>query len=75
MQWGRPPGEPGDGEVEAAPEEMDRARFSQKAGPELLEDTIGLDERAPEPPGRVRIVSAMRAVLREANRVPRWAIR
>jgi hypothetical protein len=48
MARGRPSGETGHGEVKAAPEEMYRARLSQKAGAEKLEYTIGLHQRTPE---------------------------
>src|SRR3954452_17134651 len=65
----RPPRDPRHREVEAAPEEMHRARLAEKTGAEELEDAIGLDERAPEAMRRGGIVGGVDAVLREADRV------
>ena len=57
------PGEPGHREIEAAPEEMDRARLAEKPGTEQLEDAIRLHERAPEAMGGRRVVSRVDPIL------------
>ena len=54
-------GEAGDGEIEAAPEEMDRADLAEEAGAEQAEDAVGGEQGAEQPPGAVRIVGARRA--------------
>ena len=69
MERRRPSGKAGDREVEAAPEEMDRARLAEEAAAEELEDAIGLDERAPETMGRGAVVGSVGAVERKADRV------
>jgi hypothetical protein len=62
-------GKPGGREIEAAPEEMHRARLAEKAAAEQLEDAVDLDERAPEAMDRVGIVAGMAAVVGKAGRV------
>lgn len=42
MNRSYPPGEAGHSQIEASPEEVNRAAFAQETGSELLEDTIGL---------------------------------
>ena len=69
MERSRPPGEARDREVEAAPEEVHRARLSEEAAPEQLEDAIGLDEHPPEAMGRLGVVAGVGAVLRERDGV------
>ena len=56
-------GEPGRGEIETAPEEMDRTRLAEEAGAEELEDAIGLHERAPEAMGGGRVIGSAPSVL------------
>ena len=41
-------GKPRHREIEAAPEEMHRARLAEEAGAELLEHAIGIDQDLPE---------------------------
>jgi hypothetical protein len=53
MGRGHLPGKPGHREIKTAPEEMNGARLAQEAGAEKLEDTIRLEQRAPEAMGRV----------------------
>ena len=69
MTRGRPSGEPGHREVEAAPKEMDGARLPQKAGAKELEDAIDLHKRAPEAMGSGGVIGRVGAVLRKADRV------
>ncbi len=64
-----PPREAGDGQIEAAPEEVYGARLAEKAAAEALENTIGLDEDAPESVCGLAIVSSMDAILGEGDRV------
>ena len=47
-------------EIEAAPEEMHRARLAEKAGAELLEHAVGIDQDLQEAPHRIGIVGGMR---------------
>jgi hypothetical protein len=63
MQRGAPPGEPGHREVEAAPEEMDRADLAQEGAAEELQDTIGLDEREPESMRGVGVIARVNGVI------------
>src|SRR5258707_15602111 len=56
-------------QIEAAPEEVDRARFAEEAGAELLEHAVGVHKDLQEAPHRIRIVRGVRDVLREANRL------
>src|SRR5258706_2903446 len=56
-------------QIEAAPEEVDRARLAEKAGAELLEHAVGVHKDLQEAPHRIRIVRGVRDVLREANRL------
>src|SRR5262245_35785419 len=60
---GRSPGESGHREVEAPPEEVDRARLAQEGRPELLEDAVDLDQRLEEPVHGAGVVGAHRVVL------------
>lgn len=59
----RPSREAGDGNVEAAAEEMDRTRLAKKATPKFLQYPVHLHERAPEAIRRCGIVMRMDAVL------------
>ncbi len=61
-------GEARDGEVEAAPPEMDGTRFSFKAGTEMLERRHDRRKRFPEPACRVAVVVAWCRVLSERDR-------
>src|SRR6516225_11934176 len=62
-------GEAGHREVEAAPEEMHRAAFAEKAGAELREDPINLKQNSPETLRVFWSVGRMLRVLVERNRV------
>ena len=57
--------ETSDGEVEAAPEEMDGATLADKPRAERLKHPIRLYQRAPEPRGILRIVGLVQTVLRK----------
>ena len=57
------------GEIEAAPEEVDGADFAEEAGAKLGEDTLGLDQDAPETPGVLWVVGVVLLVLSEGNGV------
>src|ERR1700749_5240660 len=56
-------------EVEAAPEEVHRACLAEKAGAELLEYRIGVDQNMEKALHRVRIVGGVSVVLRKADRL------
>src|SRR5262249_14297545 len=58
-----------DGQVEAAPEEMHRAHLAEETAAKVRDDDVGLQQYAPEAPGRIGVVAAVCAVLGEANRV------
>src|SRR6202044_3180467 len=62
-------GEARDREIEAAPEEMYGADFSNEARGELLEDLVGLDEDAPEAVRGVGVVGGVLGVLCEGDGV------
>src|SRR5579862_9482425 len=59
MQRSPAPREPGDRKVEAAPEEMHRARFSKKGGTKMREHLVRAQQRAPESIGVIAVVSRM----------------
>ena len=54
-------------EVEAAPEEMDRADFADKARGKLLQDAVGLHEDPPETMSCIRIVRGVDDVFSEGD--------
>src|SRR3979411_631119 len=56
-------------EIEAAPEEMHRARLAEEGGAELLEHPIGIDQYLKETPHSVRVVGGMLVVLRKPDRL------
>jgi hypothetical protein len=60
-------GEPRHGEIEAAPEEVHRARLAAEVCPELLEDTVDLEQDTPEPVRRVGVIRFVHAVFRKRN--------
>src|SRR5579864_3839391 len=62
------------GQIEAAPEEMDRTRLADEPPPKLLEDGVGPQQDAPESMRVRRIVRGVPGVLFKANRVRvlRW---
>src|SRR6185437_8090573 len=62
-------GEAGDAMVEAAPEEMHRARLADEAAAELLQYRIDRAQHAPEPLDRLALVGRMRRVLVERDRI------
>src|SRR3989449_7031855 len=51
-----PPGKPGHRQIEAAPEEMNRAALPEKAGAKSPEHVVGLNQDAPEAVGVLGIV-------------------
>ena len=63
----RAAGEPRDRHIEAAPEEMHRARLAEKSRAELLEHPIHVDEDAPELLRVTGIISRVLAVLVKRN--------
>src|SRR5512138_3731230 len=69
MAWRRTAGKARNREVEAAPEEMHRARLAEKTGAELFEHTIAVDEDLLEALHGFGIIGRMRRVLRESCRV------
>jgi hypothetical protein len=54
-------------QIEAAPEEVHRARLAEKAATELVEDVRDRDHRAPASIGIVGIVGGMDGVLLEGD--------
>ena len=56
-------------EIEAAPEELDRARFADEAGLEGLEHAIGLNQRAPQQLRMLRVVRVVPFVQVERDGV------
>ena len=54
MQRRTPPGESRDGEIEAAPEEMDRAAFADEAGAEQFEHAVDLRRALSSGDGHIR---------------------
>src|SRR6478672_7406229 len=69
-RWCRAAGKARDREVEAAPEEVDRAYLADKARAEHLQDAVGLRQRLPKPLNHHRIILRMGSVL-----VERYGIR
>ena len=67
MGRGGSSGEPRDREIEAAPEEMDRARLADKAAAEELEDAVRLHQCAPEAMGGGRVIGGVRPVLAKSG--------
>ena len=63
------PGEAGDGEVEAAPPEVDRARLADEAGAKSLEDGEHRRQRFPEARGGVPLIFSWLRVLGEGDGV------
>lgn len=61
-------GKPGDSEVESSPEEVYRAYLTNKAGAEILKDTISMHERTPETGRGIGIVACMLIVFLERYR-------
>jgi hypothetical protein len=55
-------------QVEASPEEMDRARLAGEAGAEHIEQAVGLDEGVPEALDRFSVVAGVLGVLGERDR-------
>src|ERR1700694_2231884 len=56
-------------EIEAAPEEVHRARLAEERSAELLEHTVGTYKDLQEAPYGVRIVGSMPVVLRKPDRL------
>ena len=56
-------------EIEAAPEEMDRARLAEESGTELLEDAVSVHKNLQKAPYRVRVIRGVLMVLRKADRL------
>ncbi len=61
-------GEAGDGEVEAAPEEMDRAGLAAKTGAEAIEHRHDPRQGVVQPAGAVALIIARRMIVCEADR-------
>src|SRR5688572_28912890 len=68
MPWRRPARETGHREVEAAPEEMDRAHLADEARAEQAKDAVGREQAAEQPARAVGIIVARRDILLEADR-------
>jgi hypothetical protein len=64
-----PPGKPGAGQIERAPEEMGRARLADEPAPKLLEHPIGMGQDPPATVGIFRVVRAVLLILGEWSRV------
>src|ERR1700687_705333 len=64
-----PAGKTRHGEIEAAPEEMYRARLAEEAGAESLEHPIGIEQHLKKAPHRGRIIGCMPVVLRKSDRL------
>src|SRR5271156_6819303 len=75
MERGRSSREPRHCEIEAAPEEMDRARLADKSGTEELEDAVRLNQRAPEAVGGGCVIGGVGPVLRKADRTQNFVRR
>lgn len=69
MARGRAAGEARRRQVEAAPEEMDRAGLADEAGLEALQRGVHLEQRPPEQVGVPRVVRNMLLVLFERDGV------
>src|SRR6516164_7536286 len=65
----RPAAESRHCQVEASPEEMNRARFANEPGAKLFEDRIAPLQNSPEPANRVGIIGGVHDVLIEPNGV------
>ena len=63
----RAPREPGHGEVEAAPEEVDGADLADESGSEVMEHSVDLDQAAPEPVHGLGVVTGMVDVFSEGG--------
>jgi hypothetical protein len=63
-----PSGESSHGEVEAAPEKMNRTALAAKIRPKLLEDAVALQKDAPEPVRVFGIVGGILLVPLDGNR-------
>src|SRR5262245_14279418 len=68
-------GKPRYRKIETAPEEMHRARLAEKAGAELFEDAVAIDEDLQEAPDSVGIVGSMRGVFGEFDRIGQFVRR
>src|SRR5437763_104843 len=60
---------PGNGEIEAAPEEMYRAYLSDKLASEFFESRIGLQKNSMEPVHVLGIVGGMLIIIGKRNRI------
>lgn len=63
------PGEPGDGEVEGAPEEVHRAGLASVAATEPGQHAVGADQGGPERVDGLVVVAGVLRVLGEGDRV------
>ena len=68
VERGGAAGEPGDGQVQAAPEEVDGTDLADEPAPEHLEDPCRLHERLPEPLRLRRVVGRVALVGVERDR-------
>src|SRR5690606_34593251 len=69
MERRAPAGKAGHGKIEAAPEEMHRARLAEEAGAELLQGERGGNQRAMEARNRIRIIGTRPVVRIETHRI------
>ena len=69
MQRRQSPREPARRQVEAAPEEVHRARLADEAAPERLEHPVSLEEDTPEAVGLAWIVGRVLVVVLERDGV------
>ena len=61
-------GEPGDRQIQCAPEEVHRTDLADEAGPEHLEDAVHLHQCEPEPVHLVAVVGHVQLIGVEGNR-------
>src|SRR5215472_2752814 len=65
MRWRPSSGKAPHGQVEAAPEKMNRAHFAEKAGAEMRKHVMCREQYAPEAVGIIAVVGGVREVLIE----------
>jgi len=63
------PGKARHRQIKAAPKEMHRATFAEKAPAEHLKDPVDLHQDAPKAVGVLRIVRSMHMIVRKGDRV------
>src|SRR5205823_6980855 len=65
----RPAGEPADGQIETAPEEMHRTHLAHKTGTKLLHHALHDHQRLPEAIRRLGVVLVVDPVVLERDRL------